>query len=263
MRIDWTGKITDEFYVLGHASVPVYLLDGPSPALFDAGFTSLAQVYEKGIREVLGTRSPSYLFLTHAHWDHIGSAAYFKAVWPQLQIVGSQGARDIVVQPKAVRRIRALNQEAIGALRSWGVPQVYEEKFEPPIFDQVMNPGQTIELGPKTPAQAAGEGLRNQHQSTSSDGLKENGEEEGRKKWFLRKRAAVQQSGKEWAKKSWLRKGQMTREINGPRSILVVENIFETGWINAKSWVRSWWKRLIQQDTSALRWPVKNYTESG
>ncbi|MBU4426796.1 MAG: MBL fold metallo-hydrolase [Proteobacteria bacterium] len=148
MRIDWIGKITDEFYVLGHASVPVYLLDGPSPVLFDAGFTGLAQVYEKGIREVLGTRSPSYLFLTHAHWDHIGSAAYFKAVWPQLQIVGSQGARDIVVQPKAVRRIRALNQEAIGALRSWGVPQVYEGKFEPPTFDQVMNPGQTIELGP-------------------------------------------------------------------------------------------------------------------
>lgn len=148
MHIDWTGKITDEFYVLGHASVPVYLLDGPFPALFDAGFTGLAQVYEKGIREVLGTRSPSYLFLTHAHWDHIGSAAYFKAAWPQLQIVGSQGARDIVVQPKAVRRIRALNEEAIGALRSWGVPQVYEKKFEPPIFDQVMNPGQTIELGP-------------------------------------------------------------------------------------------------------------------
>ncbi len=148
MRIDWTGKIIDEFYVLGHASVPVYLLDGPFPALFDAGFTSLAQVYEKGIREVLGTRSPSYLFLTHAHWDHIGSAAYFKSVWPQLQIVGSQRARDIVTQSKVVRRIRAFNQDAIGALRSWGVPQVYEEKFEPPAFDQVINPGQTIELGP-------------------------------------------------------------------------------------------------------------------
>ena len=148
MRIDWTGKIIDEFYVLGHASVPVYLLDGPFPALFDAGFTGLAQVYEKGIREVLGTRSPSYLFLTHAHWDHIGSAAYFKAVWPQLQIVGSQRARDIVAQSNVFRRIGALNQEAIGALRSWGVPQVYEEKFEPPTFDEVMNPGQTIELGP-------------------------------------------------------------------------------------------------------------------
>ena len=147
MRIDRTGKIIDEFYVLGHASVPVYLLDGPSPALFDAGFTGLAQVYEKAIREVLGTRSPSYLFLTHAHWDHIGSATYFKAVWPQLQIVGSQRARDIVAQSKVFRRIRALNQDAIGALLSWGVPQVYEEKFEPPAFDQVVSPGQIIELG--------------------------------------------------------------------------------------------------------------------
>jgi hypothetical protein len=55
MRIDWTGKIIDEFYVLGYASVPVYLLDGPLPALFDAGFTGLAQVYQKGILEVLCT----------------------------------------------------------------------------------------------------------------------------------------------------------------------------------------------------------------
>jgi len=148
MRIDWTGKIIDDFYVLGHASVPVYLLDGPFPALFDAGFTGLAQVYEKGIQGVLGTRSPSYLFLTHAHWDHIGSAAYFKAVWPQLQIVGSQRACDLVTQSNVLRRIRAFNQDAIGALRSWGVPQVYEEKFEPPTFDRMMNPGQIIELGP-------------------------------------------------------------------------------------------------------------------
>ena len=149
MRIDWTGKIIDGFYVLGHASVPVYLLDGPFPALFDAGFTGLARVYEKGILEVLGTRPPSYLFLTHAHWDHIGSAAYFKSVWPQLQIAGSKRARDIVTQPKALRWIRELNQNAIGTLKTWGVPQVYEEMFEPPTFDQVMNPGQAIELGPE------------------------------------------------------------------------------------------------------------------
>ena len=148
MRINRTGKIIKGFYVLGHASVPVYLLDGPFPALFDAGFTGLARVYEKGILEVLGTCPPSYLFLTHAHWDHIGSAAYFKAVWPQLQIAGSKKARDIVAQPKVFRRIRALNQNAIGALKSWGVPQVYEKMFESPAFDQVMNPGQTIELGP-------------------------------------------------------------------------------------------------------------------
>ena len=97
MRINWTGKITDEFYVLGHASVPVYLLDGRAPALFDSGFTGLAQNYGNGVREVLDSKAPSSLFLTHAHWDHIGSASYLKAIWSRLQIVGSPETIDASV----------------------------------------------------------------------------------------------------------------------------------------------------------------------
>lgn len=154
MRINWTGKITDEFYVLGHASVPVYLLDGQAPALFDSGFTGLAQIYENGVREVLDSKAPSYLFLTHAHWDHIGSAAYLKAIWPQLQIVGSPETRDASVQPNVVQQIRSLNQEAIEVLRSWGITWVYEGQFEPPVFDLVLNPGQIIELGPELSVKA-------------------------------------------------------------------------------------------------------------
>jgi len=45
MRITWKGKITTDFYMLGHPVAPVYLLDGPKPALFDAGFTTLASLY--------------------------------------------------------------------------------------------------------------------------------------------------------------------------------------------------------------------------
>ena len=148
MRIDWTGKITNEFYVLGHASVPVYLLNGQAPILFDAGFTGLARVYEKGIREILGNRSPAYLFLTHAHWDHVGSAAHFKAVWPQIQVAGSAGTRDTLLRPNVIERIRALNKEAIDVLRTWGMTQVYEGRFESPVFDLALGPGQVIEPGP-------------------------------------------------------------------------------------------------------------------
>ena len=52
MIIQKTGKISNEFYVVGSASVPVYFLDGPVPVLFDAGLTGGAFLYEAGIRQI-------------------------------------------------------------------------------------------------------------------------------------------------------------------------------------------------------------------
>ena len=83
MHIQQTGKITDDFYVVGNAHVPVYLLDGPKPVLFDAGFTALSNSYEQDIKKILKKRAPAYLFLTHSHFDHIGAASHFIALWPK------------------------------------------------------------------------------------------------------------------------------------------------------------------------------------
>ena len=94
MRIDRTGKIVDDFHVLGHSFAPIYFLDGPSPALFDAGFARLSRLYEQDIKDILGSHSPAYLFITHSHWDHVGAAGYFKNLWPELQIVGSRQAQE-------------------------------------------------------------------------------------------------------------------------------------------------------------------------
>jgi hypothetical protein len=71
MRIQQTGKIVDDFYVVGNAHVPVYLLDGPRPVLFDAGFTTLSSSYEQDIKEILKKRTPAYLLNTHARVERI------------------------------------------------------------------------------------------------------------------------------------------------------------------------------------------------
>ncbi|MBW2653901.1 MAG: hypothetical protein JRC91_02925 [Deltaproteobacteria bacterium] len=60
MIIQKTGKIGDDLYVIGSAAIPVYLLDGPVPVLFDAGLTAGAFVYEAGIKEILGERDPEH-----------------------------------------------------------------------------------------------------------------------------------------------------------------------------------------------------------
>nr|NJM01372.1 MBL fold metallo-hydrolase [Desulfobacula sp.] len=148
MIITKSGKITDGFYIVGPAAVPVYLLDGPAPVLFDAGFTALGPLYEAGIREILGDRSPEYLFFTHSHFDHIGAAGYFKQAWPGLKIGCSRRCREILSKESALRLIRELNREGAGNLIKMGVRPLSEAPFEPFDTDIVIQPGKMMELSP-------------------------------------------------------------------------------------------------------------------
>ena len=131
----------------------MYLMDGPSPVLFDAGFTALGLRYETEIGDVLAHRSPTFLFLTHSHWDHIGAAARFKARWPGMRIGASRGVCDTLARTNVLHQIRDLNRAAGPELRSWGVADLFDGDFEPFTVDDVLEPGQIISLSPGTSMQ--------------------------------------------------------------------------------------------------------------
>ena len=154
MQFDTVGQVARDFYVTGTPGVPVYLLDGPRPALFDAGMTVYAFSYVNDIQSILGERKPSYLFLTHAHFDHIGAAGYFKRVWPDLQIVASARARKILRRPNAVKLITALNADAIALAEMQDQGPLYEQPFEPFEIDHAADPDQLFELAPDLTIQA-------------------------------------------------------------------------------------------------------------
>jgi glyoxylase-like metal-dependent hydrolase (beta-lactamase superfamily II) len=146
MKYNQTGKIAHNFYVAGNAQFPVYLMDGPVPVLFDAGLTALCLTYEEDLRKVLGNRAPGYLFLTHSHFDHIGAAAYLKAVFPTMKIAGSERTQEILGRDKAIELIRSLNQEAGRSMESSNDGAIYRGPFEPFDLDLKLKGGETIEL---------------------------------------------------------------------------------------------------------------------
>ncbi len=148
MIIKRTGKITENFYAIGSPVVPVYLLDGPKPVLFEAGFTAVANLYIKGIKEILLKRKPYCLFLTHSHFDHVGSAGFFREVWPELRIAGSEKSREVLRRPGAVSLITDLNREGIQTMRSECKGNINEEPFKAFDIDIVIEPDQEIRLAP-------------------------------------------------------------------------------------------------------------------
>ncbi|MEW6669939.1 MAG: MBL fold metallo-hydrolase [Thermodesulfobacteriota bacterium] len=148
MHIYTTGEITRDFYVAGFSWVPVYLLDGPEPVLFEAGWSFLAHVYERDIRAILGDRQPAYLFLSHSHFDHVGAASAFKRIWPDIKIAASPRIQEILSRPGAVQLIRDLNRGAAGLVRRFGLEPLAQDPFEPFDVDLRLVGGEVIQAGP-------------------------------------------------------------------------------------------------------------------
>ena len=121
MVVDQIGKIADGVHMLGHRAVPVFLVDGDRPALFDAGLAFLGPMYARQIRQVLGDRQPVWCFLTHSHFDHCGAAAYLKTQFPKMQVVCSEKAANIFDRPNAISLIFDLNQFAAQMAVDFGV----------------------------------------------------------------------------------------------------------------------------------------------
>lgn len=139
-----TGKIVDDFYLLGHPAIPVYLLDGHSPVIFDAGFTILGDLYISEIEKVLGKRQPAYCFLTHSHFDHCGAVAAFKSRYPRMKVLASEKASEILQRPSAAERIRYLNTAAEAMVRQTGIAFNSDRRFETFAVDRVVQEGDRV-----------------------------------------------------------------------------------------------------------------------
>jgi glyoxylase-like metal-dependent hydrolase (beta-lactamase superfamily II) len=130
------AKITDNFYCLGPSAVPSYLLDGEHPIVFDAGVYIFGEHYWREIRRLMVERRPEYLFITHAHFDHCGSAGYLKRVMPGMKICASREASEIIKKPSAIKLIKKLNTFAPDG-------KIY---FEPFSVDRVLEDGETVDV---------------------------------------------------------------------------------------------------------------------
>ncbi len=108
-----TYKITKAVSLLGNVMIPVYLITGSKLCvLIDTGMTMMGPVYAKEILPCLTQNNvPLYAFLTHSHYDHLGSVSYLKRFLPGFKIGGYYTIDDIMRSSHAVELITSLNQD--------------------------------------------------------------------------------------------------------------------------------------------------------
>jgi glyoxylase-like metal-dependent hydrolase (beta-lactamase superfamily II) len=146
MIFDKTGKIENNFYMLGTPAMPVYLVNADKPAIFDAGLAFLGQLYAEDIKMILGSRPLEYCFLTHSHFDHCGSVSELKKYFPSLKVVASEKTKQVVKRPNAVQLIRSLTRVSWETAHDWGYDAKTNIRFEPFDVDVVLREGETIKL---------------------------------------------------------------------------------------------------------------------
>jgi 2-aminobenzoylacetyl-CoA thioesterase len=117
----------DDLYVSGFTWSPTYLTTAKTAILFEAGFSCMGKLYEKDIRKVLGNQNPEFLFLTHVHYDHCGSASYFKQIFPNLKICASQRAHEIIQREHAVSLMSSLSQYVVPLITK--LPEIEKEEL--------------------------------------------------------------------------------------------------------------------------------------
>jgi glyoxylase-like metal-dependent hydrolase (beta-lactamase superfamily II) len=141
-----TGRLLDDFYMVGHPAMPVYLLDGQRPAIFDAGLAFLGRFYADGIREIVGPRDLHYCFLSHSHFDHCGSVAVLKKIFPTLKVVASENVKRVLGRPNALALMGKLSQAAEQLAGSIGIEACEFDPFEPFEVDITLTDGDFLEL---------------------------------------------------------------------------------------------------------------------
>ncbi|MFZ5585438.1 MAG: MBL fold metallo-hydrolase [Thermodesulfobacteriota bacterium] len=147
MILQNTGLVAPGLFVLGSAGVPSYLLDAPSPVLFDAGLACLGGRYVAEAQAHLDGRAPTRLLLTHVHFDHCGAAAQIQRAFPGLTIAAAAKAAEIVARPNALALMARLNQAARAGVAAWDPDLAGPETFEPFAVDQVLADGDRLDLG--------------------------------------------------------------------------------------------------------------------
>ena len=146
MIVKKTGKIIEGLYMVGPSAMPVYLLDGEKPAVFDAGLAFLGNLYVNEIQQILGRRPLHYCFLTHSHFDHCGSIAVLKKYFPALQVVASQKAKNVLNRPNARALIGQLTRASEPLVGSIGIELSEFDPFEPFEINVTVKDGDCIEL---------------------------------------------------------------------------------------------------------------------
>ena len=142
-------KIVEGLYRLGGVNQPAFLVMGKlRTAQIDAGPAFMGPAYLNDILELLGEgRWPDYLFFTHFHFDHVGSAPYLCRHFPEMKLGGSRKLIKLLKLKKVKETVAMLNKELVKNYNKEKDFVLQDFDYNTLKVDWVLKDGDVIDLG--------------------------------------------------------------------------------------------------------------------
>ena len=118
MKQQAKGQINERIIAIPDAWYPAYILRGREKnMMIDAGVNLLGPQYLTSIKDIFrDTRLLNYLFLTHSHYDHIGSAYYLKQHIPDLMIGAHERVASLLKKQSVLEMMNRLSSNHVELL---------------------------------------------------------------------------------------------------------------------------------------------------
>ncbi len=141
-------KINDAIRFLGTHELCFYLVQGDDAMIIGGGMSHATPSLDEQLNQLgLDSLSVKYLVLTHSHFDHCGALPYFRARFPQLQVLGSSSAAEILSKPKVVDYNARMNDSAADQVGMEHQCATICDRTQDLFIDRAVLDGERLDLG--------------------------------------------------------------------------------------------------------------------
>ncbi len=141
------GRINDFITAIGKMMYPPYIVQGGKKNLMiEAGVNLVGPMYLRDIKDTLGDINRlDYLFVTHSHFDHLGSAPYLKRQIPTLKFGGSPIVGDVLAKESVINRMNQMSEHQRDAYKD--IVGDEDVSIETIPLDCPLTEGDKVDLG--------------------------------------------------------------------------------------------------------------------
>jgi glyoxylase-like metal-dependent hydrolase (beta-lactamase superfamily II) len=149
MRVREAGKVCEGLWLLGMAESCVYLLQGNRGWMLISGGMAyiVPQVLEQMSRFGLEPEAVRSLLILHAHFDHVGIVPYFKRNWPEMEVLASARAWELLRTPKVIQTINSFSRAVAERMGQSEVFQRFDLDWAEDITGRAVGEGDCLDLG--------------------------------------------------------------------------------------------------------------------